>query len=373
MAITGNNPLLAGRGVTDVAVQVYGSEFLKRGGPIGRAMSEMSRGRTIAEAATIAARQGKGHIGELRVAAEQSMSAGVLGVSGIARPNPVANDPVFDVEILSGEKRIGGAQVGVGSPAYTRRKALRSPAPQVVINQESRDVLRLAHPAAFERSDDTLRHGATLSRPLMQGEVETEARQILERSLLNVPLDAAGFSLRVAGSAGLTSAAHVLARTLLFDVAHRLHAGIELDRAMATTALENAVETGVRTGLQTYVMVNRFLERAGEAFQSKLLQAAGKSATIAGAIADVVVSTAGEVWRCLRGEISFEELLRRFGAHVVTAAGAAAGVASAMYLTRGCPWWVQVVAALLAGTAGAEIGRRGGDLLFAPTWPVPAR
>lgn len=66
-------------GVVDTAVRVHGPSFLDRGGPLNRAFSEILRGAIPADAAAIAARQGKGHIGELRLSRNTRLEAACSG------------------------------------------------------------------------------------------------------------------------------------------------------------------------------------------------------------------------------------------------------------------------------------------------------
>jgi hypothetical protein len=94
---TGQNfPFQAADAVARAAVRRYGPGHLERGGPAGRARNEILRGRSVADAATIASRQGKGHVAELRVAAELSLRSGLAGRPYNSRPNPRANDPHID-------------------------------------------------------------------------------------------------------------------------------------------------------------------------------------------------------------------------------------------------------------------------------------
>ena len=87
----GSNTLRLTGGLADVSVHQYGPAFLRRGGPIGRGLSEVSRGRSASEAAAIAAKSGKGHIAELRLASEHCLDAAIRDLPILTRPNPAAN------------------------------------------------------------------------------------------------------------------------------------------------------------------------------------------------------------------------------------------------------------------------------------------
>jgi hypothetical protein len=99
----------------------------------------------------------------------------------------------------------------------------------------------------------------------------------------------------------------------------------------------------------------------------------GAGTVWAGAIADVAVSTASDVWRWLKGQITFEELLRRAGVHAFAAIGGAGASVLALVALRGAPLWLQILGALAAGWGGTKLGRFVGDTLLSPDWDAGNR
>jgi len=371
-ATTGNNPIIAIKGLADAAVFKHGPQFLKRGGPVNRALSEFCRGSSPDEAAAIAAQQGKGHVAELRLASEQTLSSGLLGKPYRSRLNPVVNDPHVDIEVLRSETRVNDAQVGVGSARYLARKARKSRASQVVVNKETRKILKNNDEFAYKRTSASLVHDGTSSDTLSGSRAEDEASYILERIILGKPEISFLSKLDIACSQGARSFVGTFGTSLLYDVVDRLNRGAPFDSTMIERALRIGANSGLRTAIQSYTLVDAFLEKAGNTFRSRLLHAAGRSTLWAGAVADIVVSTSIEIVDWIKGSISFEELLRRTGVHITTAGGATLGVALVLPLCSRLPWWASIIVCIGAGWAGCKIGRKVGDSIFNPTYtPVP--
>ncbi len=371
-AYSGNNPYAAISGIADSAVLKHGPQFLERGGPVSRALSEFYRGSPPDEAAAVAARQGKGHVAELRLAIEQTLSSGLLGKPYRSRPNPIANDPHVDIEVLRSESRVNDAQVGVGSPRYIARKARKSEASQVVVNKETRKILKNYDEFAYKRTRDSLAHDGTSSDTLSGARAEDEAIHILERLILGKPAISFLLKLDIACSQGARSFIGSFGTSLLYDVVDRFNRGVPFDSKMIERALRRGANAGFRTGVQSYILVDAFLEKAGNTFRSRLLHAAGRSTIWAGAVADIVVSTSREIVDWIEGYITFEELLRRTGVHITTAGGAALGVYLALPLCKRLPWWASLLVCVGAGWAGCKIGKEVGDWIFDPTYtPLP--
>jgi hypothetical protein len=116
---------------------------------------------------------------EVRLAAEQTIDAGMRGSPFVSQPNPIANDPHIDIEILSGSGRVNGAQVGVGKVPYLRLKARRSEADQVIVNAEAREEFRFTDPMAHGRTSDRLQYDETSSKPLRADVVERDSVAVL--------------------------------------------------------------------------------------------------------------------------------------------------------------------------------------------------
>ncbi len=363
---TGNIPPLVVEAIGNAAVSQHGEWFLKRGGSLGRARSEVQKGNTIPFAAVTAARQGKGHMAELRQAAELTTNAGWTFQPYWSRPNPVANDPHIDLEVLKGPVRVNGAQVGVGRPEYLAQKAQRSMAPQVVINTEAREEMRQRYPDAFARTTDHISHNDTRAHPLSGERAEEEARQILEHSLRGEPMLGLGAKAGLAVGAGAQSFIWSFGQGMLFEVVEAIAQGRGIDPARVKQVLAGSAENAARTILQTSLLVENFLTKAGTAYKGKLLHAAARRTVLVGAVVDVIISTAKDVVKWIQHEISFEDLLRRAGVNVFSAGGAALGALGAAYLSRGMPWWAQVFTCVLAGWAGSKLGTKVGEVMFLP-------
>lgn len=368
--VTGNNPIAAIEGVADAAVAHYGPWILERGGPAGRARSLRAMGHGLEGAITIAAKQGKGHVAEIRLAAEQTLQAGATEKPYASRPNPVANDPHVDIEVLEGLNRVSDAQVGVGGQRYLMNKARSSEATQVVINTEARKGACEVNPEICARTTDTLTHGGTASRPLSGVRAEGDAKSALKKLILEE--DSVPFSARLglAGSQAVEAFVPSFGVQLLYETVHCIHTGLPFDREMITRSLINAVQATARTGIQTYLSVDRFLEKAGAVYQMRLLREVGRSAVWAGAVADVVVATAQEVVAWVRGQMELDELLRRFGVHAFTAGGAGLAVSAVLPMCGGLPWWTTAIICLVVANLGASFGRQVGGKLLLPS-PLP--
>jgi hypothetical protein len=103
---------------------------------------------------------------------------------------------------------------------------------------------------------------------------------------------------------------------------------------MVRNAVRASKDAFVNASLTTCLLMTRFLERASMVFDGRLLQALGGSVVVAGAIADVVVTTAKEVVAWTKNQITFDELLRRAGVHVFSTGSAAVGGAAMSQVGR---------------------------------------
>jgi hypothetical protein len=120
----------------------------------------------------------------------------------------------------------------------------------------------------------------------------------------------------------------------------------------------------LKVGVQAYLLVSRFLERAGHAFNGRLLRAIGGATLVAGAVAEVVVAAAQSLLACLRDEISFEEALRRVGVAAFSAAGGVAGFALALRATRGMHPLLQLLLCAVGAAGGGYAGHKVGTYLL---------
>lgn len=121
-----SNPLRTAEGLAEASVRRHCPAFLTRGGAVGRARAELARGLNAADAAAVAAKWGKGHAAELRLASEHSLDAAIRELPFQTRPNALANDPHVDLEVFENKQLADTVQVGVGNVSYLRRKALTS-------------------------------------------------------------------------------------------------------------------------------------------------------------------------------------------------------------------------------------------------------
>lgn len=364
----GSNTLRLADGLAGVSVQQHGPAFLRRGGPIGRGLNEFRRGRSADEAAEIAAKCGKGHIAELRLASEHCLDAAIRELPYVTRPNPRANARHIDLEILESGHLADTVQVGVGGLAYLRRKAATSQAGQVVIPTDAKTAfLRACDPTA-DRVQDRVEHKGTTCRALSAELARDEAISIIYKEILRQPSVSPWLKVGTLVEAGCLATVDAFATGLLFETVDWFWKGGPFDPSMVERAVRGSIRSGLRTALATYIKVEQFLARARQAFNHRILAKIGAGAVWAGAIADVVISTACDLWGWLKGRITFEELLRRAGVHTLSAVGAASASLLALRALRGAPPWLQVIGALAAGWGGARFGHLVGDKLLSPNW-----
>jgi hypothetical protein len=366
-----NFPTIAADAAATAAVRHYGPAHLARGGAVGRARAEVRRGQPAASAARrVSKNQAKGHAAELRVAAEQSIDAGLRGHPFGSRPNPIANDPHVDVEVMSGNARISDAQVGVGAATYLRTKINTSQATQVIINSETRERLRTIDPKAYARSSDRLQYGETSSKPLVSEVVERDAAGVLEDVLSGSGRVSELFKLATASGAGLEAAVTSFGRSLLFGVVHRLANDQPVDGKLVDEAIDAGVDAFLKAGVHAYVIVSDFLDVAGALFDSRLLRSVGGKIAVAGAIADVVITTARDVVAHLRGQITFDELLKRAIVATLAAVGGVAGFAVALKAGAGLPPWAQILLTIGLTWGASWVGSWLGKQLTEPSSPL---
>jgi hypothetical protein len=330
----------------------------------------MARGADPLTASVVAAAQGKGHVAELAQSAHFTAASAALGGPNRARPNPVANDPRVDVEVLRCQRRTWGSQLKVGSPQYVRRAVRAGKYENLIVNAEA-----FEHVAHERGVSDRLDHAGVAAPQLTAADAEATATEVLQKMLLERDAVTQIDALARACQAGFHDGVVAFGLGLAGEVADAIFRGLALDlRAAVGAAFGGAARSAARTGVEAWLMLQRFVSKARAAFSSRLLQRIARFRIAVSAIAEVVVETAIDLVDVLRGRMSFNELLRRFGVHVTTAGGAAIGVASGLALARGGPWWVSALAAVLGGWIGAKGGRAVGEALFMPAAPaLPAR
>lgn len=367
------NPMRAAAGLTDAALQQYGVEYLRRGGAVGRALSEVRRGAEVEAAAATGAIFGKGHAAEMRLAAEQSIDAGLRDLPFFTQPNSVANHPHADLLLRDRGRVARTVQVGVGSVSYLKAKAKASQAGVVVVPADVKAKLCADNHPACGRVTDRVSYRGTSSGVLDAEVVTEDARTILVRAIAAESRVGELAKWSIATTGGIGAAVDSFGTSLLYEVVERLWKKQPFEWGMVERAAISAGKAGVRSALQTYLAVDDFLRHARRAFNARILQKVARGVVWTGAVADVVVSTAVEVWRWLKQEISFDELLRRFGVHATAAAGGGVGAAAGLVLTAGAPAWVSMLVVLGLGLVGWKLGRALGEELFRPQWvPTPS-
>jgi hypothetical protein len=361
-----NAPLASGESLSAAAVATYAPAALLRGGPINRAANLVAAGLSIDAAAATAARQGKGHVGEVQQSAGYSARAGALRRPYRARPNRQANDPSVDVELRRSRRRAAGAQIKVGSPQYVLRAARSGRYEMLVVNTEARAAL--AHGYGLELSD-TLDFRGNSSVRLSAEECEVRATESIAR--VELPVDF-GDKLALYARAGQRAGLETFATALLCDLVQAVWSGRPFDLAGSVrAAVGSAGRSAARSAVQSHFLVEQFLAKARRQFSDRLLHRIAGSAVVLGAVAEVVVETAIDLVRVMRNEMTFDALLRSFGVHTCTAAGGALGMLIAGALTGGAVWWVQAAAMVAGGAIGAHYGRQIGTNLFdAPALPA---
>ncbi len=319
-------PLASPQALADIATAVHAPHMLTRGGPYQRALNLVARGADPFDASLTAAAQGKGHVAELAQSTHFTVAAAALGRSVRARPNRIANDPYVDVEVLHRRgARTHGAQLKVGSPSYIRRAVRAGKYEHMIVNAEA-----MAAVAGEPGITDHLDHRGIAAPQVTAEEAETTAVDVLHRMLLEHESVTQLETIAHAARAGLRDGVVSFALGLVGGISDAVFRGIEIDlRATITSAFAGGARAATRTGLEAWLLLQRFVKEAGGAFSSRLVQRIARSRIATSAIAEVVVETAMDVVDVLRGRLSFEDLLRRFGVHVTTAAGAAVAAAAA--------------------------------------------
>ncbi len=361
-----NSHSIAAAALAKAAVVQHAPAALTRGGPVQRAARLVEDGFSVPEAAGIAAKQGKGHVAEIH----QSASFTAMAAAGLrphtARPNPRANDPIDDVQVRRGGRTRTGAQVKVGSAAYVRRAALKSRAKQLVVNEEAFEAVSELLPV---HASKRLTYRSSNADVLSADECHRVAADAITESLSGC---ASQIGLWVAcARAGARSGLESFTFSVLQDLVAALLRQEAIDaKGAIARGLSQGARAGTRGCLQSYLLVQRFATSARARFSERLLHRIGRSTIVMGAIAEVLIETAVDLHAVLTKKMTFEDLLRRFGVHAITAAGGVAGVALAVHLARDHDPLIQFGAALLGGFLGSAAGRELGTALFLQSAPL---
>lgn len=370
--MTPGTPFAAAEALSNIATDHHAPAALRRGGPFGRASRLVERGAPVSFAAFEGAKQGKGHFGELSQSIQQTVSAALVDAPHVARMNPVANDPAIDVEVLVGSTRVAGHQLKVGSPEYVARSVRKRPYQNVIVNEESIHAVRERVDDSLVQLSDRLSHEGVDSETLRADHCAVGAAASIERMLLGLepvgPFEVVAASLLAGGKDGVVS----FAVELSASIGHALITGEPFGLVVAIeNAATRAAKAAAKTTLQSHGLLTTFLEQAGPEYSAHVLRRVALRTIVAGAIAEVAVETAMDIWRVFRGRMTVEDMARRFGVHVFSAGGAALGGAAALVLTRGAHPIIQILAALGLGFLGGHLGSSIGQQLFLPTPTSP--
>ncbi len=348
-------PFQVASSLADSSLLTWAATYFERGGAMGRARAELSRGGTPARSVTAASMAGKGFAAEMRVAAEFNAHSALLGLDVLASPNPVSNAPHADVQFHRGGRIVGDAQVGVGEPARLRTKARRSKASQVVVPKEVVREVRRGQRVDSARVRDRLEFDGAASRPVSENGSRKDATAGLTKALLGSRAGGILDCLGHVADAGAEGFLFAFGRALLAELVVAHQTGAPLDASIVERAARAGARGALVAGTQTLLVVDSFLDVCGPAFDAKLLHAFAGKAVWAGALAEIIVSTAEDITRCLRCEITFDELGRNFIMTTAGALGAAASAAMILRLCRGLPWPVSAFLVLVCAGAGAQL------------------
>lgn len=133
----------ASRALSEAVSRRHMRPYLRRSGALGLARAARKRGHTHEQAARyIAAMTGKGPAAEVSQACSFTIVSATRLRDERCRPNPRANDPVIDLQVLRGTWVIHGVQVKVGRPEYVRAavESRKYPSP-IVANAEACEAL----------------------------------------------------------------------------------------------------------------------------------------------------------------------------------------------------------------------------------------
>jgi hypothetical protein len=89
-------------------------------------------------------------------------------------------------------------------------------------------------------------------------------------------------------------------------------------------------------------------------------------------VAEVVISTARDLFAYSRGEINFNEVMRRTLMSAIATGGGVGGYMLAMKLTAGAPPWVRILSIIALTWGGAWLAEQLGEALLSPGRSVPS-
>jgi hypothetical protein len=359
------NPLLVGRELERAVVRRHAAKHLQRGGGPQRVLAEIARGTDPKTATEKTAAIAKGHLAELKQAAEFTVDSGLSGLPWRAQPSPAANDTLIDVEILDeGGELVHGAQIKVGHHRYVSKAICEGRygmfGVPVVANGEARQACALTE----QETGDRLEFRGAEARPMRAEHLEAEVSEALWLCFEDQAFSSQFEGLRAAARAGGSDALFWFTAEL-----SRAACNGELKadgwRPVVERALAVAGKAGARTALQTALLLCTFDARARENYSAGLVHELAVRSHVAGAAAGVLVEATCDFYRYWQGELSRDELLRRIVVNTTSASGAALGAYAGMALSRGQPAWLRWLAAVGLGLVGGELGRALGEHMVA--------
>ena len=294
-----------------------------------------------------------------------TIAAAFLGQAERARPSVSPSDPLTDVEILRGTRvaRDGRRQLKVGTAGYVRGAVAEgkyeAAGIELVANVEALDELAVAGFPVPATVVDRVQYGEAGARQLRADEsleqaVDGLARCLTRRTTLT-HVELVIESARAGLGDGLFA--------LIFGLGQSLAAGRPAREGWEKVlgdAVAGAGRAYARSTLQTAIVLFRFDARARATYSAGLVRRLANTTVVAGAVAEVVVESAIDMARLIRGEITKDDLLKVV-VHTTTAAGVAAGTLLMRALFSGAAWWVQGIFMILGGLGGGAVGRRVGQ------------
>lgn len=356
-----NDPLQASAAVADFATTLHAPEMLKRGGPTARARSAVARGSTAANAAAQAAKQGKGHVAELHVAAHFTADSGVKGQGLRCDVNAIQNHPRADLEVRHGSAAVADVQIGIGGTRYTSDKIRTSDADKIVVSGEALRELRSKGETPPPHVADHLTLGDVTSGPVSARQCEDTANAAILDALGVRQASARPCPIRAGLNAGTRSALFTGFASLGFGIAQGLVSGEPPGEHTIKRALKDAWDAFISSALQTFIMTKKYAATAGAAFESNLLHGLTKAAVWAGAAADFLISLAKELLAWFRGETDFAGLMQRLLARAFEVAGGALVCALALKAFGSLPPLFLMLVTAAAMALGSSIGRQLSD------------
>jgi hypothetical protein len=348
--------------VAEVGRKLGGADALRRAGALPRAKAAVARDVPLPAAVEAAAVTGKGVYAEAAQVASFNARAAAHMKPQRAGLNGRMNAPDFDVWLCEPGKRRVGHQLKTAGQSVIRKAVVSGNHDALVVPTEE-IAASMPEAALYDvQLRDCVASETVSAEPVSSRAYEAETRDVLTRLLQGHDLVTEVERLGIAFKAGAQDALVATTISAALQVADALHQGRPLDLgSIARTAVISGAKSGARTLVQTHAMLGEFSMAAHASFRSRLVHRVAARTVVAGAVAEVVVETALDLAEWMNGEITRDELFRRFGITCFRAAGGAAGALAALFLARNMNPWVTFFACLGGGLAGAYLGEKFGE------------